>query len=477
MNVEQQVKKLSTEGKKKLVRQIYGNDVHKFFKALVITLDEHDKTGQPFKKIPYDWEYVPNIINHIHNNDWSYIWKSRQIMATWIIVAYCLWIVLFHQGKKVAVQSKKGDDANELIKRMKIIYDKLPWWKPEAEFTYCHIKVPENTSEVYGVPQGEEQLRQYTFSVIFSDEFGFQERLKETFGAVKPTVDGGGKFIACTTPPREQNFAYDCLHNPIFKVLEVHYSQRPDRDAEWKARAKAGMPQADWDREYELQITQSGVSRIISDFSIKDHVNPNLIYNQSVLLLRGWDFGYHRPHVSFAQIDLNDRVVVLDSILGKDIIIDKFADRIVSYTNLNFPKAMIRDYCDMAGTQQNDKSEKTSVQILRSKGIFPVYRRNKNKEDPANILRRKIMHLIGGKPSFQVHPKCKYIINGLVFGLVYGKDGKRWIGDGTNEDGEPEKDYYMHGIDSLLYILLNIYTIGGLHQTHQQKMSAIVKKR
>jgi len=475
---EDKIKKLSLQSKKELIRQIYSQDVYKYFEDLVFTLDEHHKgPGDPVKKIP-SWPYIKKLVHHIHHNDWAYVWKSRQVMVTWTVLSYCLWVLLFHRGKKVAFQSKKGDDANELIKRVKIIYDKLPSWKPLAEFTYCSIKVPELLSEGYGIPQGEEQLRQYTYSVIFSDEFGFQEKLRETFGAAKPTVDGGGKFIAVTTPPRLKNFAYSCLTEPLFKVLKVHYSERPDRGPEWKIKAKEGMSQEDWDREYELIVVVTGTSRIFTPFNESIHVNSNLVYNHSVTLYRGWDFGFHRPFCGFAQIDLDDRFLILDCLLGKDILVDRFAERVVAFTNSNFPKAIIKDMCDHAGSQVSDKTDSTSIQILNKLGIYPSYRFNKDKEQPANLLRRKMEQSPGGKPGFQIRttPNTRYLIDGLSSGLVYKKDGHTWCGDGDNEDRQEEHNYYVHGIDGILYIILNLYTVTGDTIGHQQKLSALKPK-
>jgi hypothetical protein len=473
--IEDQVAKLPLEEKIKLIRALYATDIDKYFQNLVYTLDEHDKTGNAFKKIPYEWQYIPELVHAFQHEPWLLVWKSRQILATWTAMAYALWLVAFHEGKKVAVQSKKSDDADALIQRIKVIYDHLPAWKPKAEFSYCRIKFPTLGSDVYGIPQGPEQARSYTFSCVISDEFGFQEQLKETFGAVKPIVDGGGQFIAITTPPRQKNFAYECKRNldGLFKIFEVHYSRRPDRGETWKAKAKLGWSEDDWNRENELQMVQTGVTRVLSDFNERLHVNPSLLYNRDVPLYRLWDFGYHRPFCGWFQIDQNDRVLILDCLLGRDILIDKFADQVLAYTQTRFPNAVVQDYCDIAGTQVSDKSEKTSVQILQSKSIHPGYRKF-NEEDGYNLIRRKLSTLIGDKPALQIHPRCQYLIDGAMFGVIYAKDGKTILGDGVNEFKEDERGYYLHGWDAIRYGFSNIYTVQGQRQERNLKMSALV---
>ena len=232
--IEQKLQQLSTEEKIKLIRKIYADDIDKFFQNCVVTLDEHDKSGNPYKKIPYHWAYIPELVHTFLQNPWVLVWKSRQILATWTAMAYALWICMFHEGKKVAIQSKKSDDADALIQRIKVIWDKLPAWKPKAEFSYCRVKFPELGSDIYGIPQGPEQARSYTFSCFISDEYGFQEKTQETFSAVKPIVDGGGQFIAITTPPREKNFSYVCKKT---QMDSLKYSRfiTPDDQIEMKS--------------------------------------------------------------------------------------------------------------------------------------------------------------------------------------------------------------------------------------------------
>lgn len=472
---QDQIAKLSFEGKKELLRSVYAADVHRFFRDLVKTLDEHDKTGHPIKPIPYHWRYIPELVDKFESEPWLFVLKSRQIMATWTALAYALWVVLFHSGKKVAIQSKKADDADALIQRMKIIYDNLPSWKPEVEFAYCRIKIPTINSDVFGIPQGPDQVRSYTYSLVISDEYGFQQETDKTFEAVKPIVDGGGKFFAITTPPRDKNFAYACLSNPVFYVHKIHYSSRPDRDAAWQKQARKGYPEEVWNREYELQFLQSGVRRVLADFMERRHVSPSLIYNRDVPLLRCWDFGYRRPFAAFCQIDDHDRFLILNCILGRNVLIDAFADRVIGMTNLLFPDAVVQDFCDPAGVQVNDKTELSSIQILRTKGIHPRYRKSAI-EDGLNLMRRKMITDVGGKPCFQIaqNKNNQYLIDGMTFGYFYRDSGVHCGDTERNDEGQIEKEYYEHGIDGIRYILVNIYCLDGHKQDQNTKTSALV---
>lgn len=474
---EKQLTSLSYENKKKLIRARYASNFKLFLKELVYTLDESDNTGTAIKRIP-DWKYLYDLVDDIEKYDCIYIWKSRQVFCTWLMCAYLLWTILFHQGKKVALQSKKSDDAEALLQRMKVIYDHLPAWKPEANWSYCRIKVPELYSDAFGVASGPDQLRSYTFSIIFSDELGFQEKIKEAFEGAKPAIDSGGQYIAVTTPPPDKNFAYKCKSNELFKeptgkLIELHYSSRPDRDDAWKAKARQGYTEEAWNREYELQMTKVGITRIFTPFNRFAHVNHNLVFNPYLTLLRSWDFGFHRPACVFAQITSDDIFVDLYEVLGKDIILEDFAKSILAITNQRFPGAKIRDFCDVAGNQVSDKTEKTSIQMLRSvTGITPISRRF-NKEDGFNLIRQKMSRLIGGRPAYQIHPDCQISIDAYESGYVYKKDGITACGDGINESEEEEREYYTHLLDARRYIFQNTYMITGDSIANNTKLSAL----
>lgn len=481
--ITSKIKGLSVESKIKTLRAIYAQDFKLYLKNLVYTLNEHSTTTS-IQKFP-DWDYLYEVADDLLKYKWVFILKSRQMMLSWIMVAYLLWVILFHQGKKVAFQSKKGDNSDDLIQRAKILYDHLPSWKPQAEFSYCRIKVPENYSDAYGIPQGPEQIRSYTFSVIFSDEYGYQEQLQDTFSASKPAVDGGGQFIAVTTWPKGRaNFKKNWLRNEVFqppfgKLLKIHYSRRPDKNEAWKREARKGYTEEAWNREQEMLEIEEGKRRIFEPFSELRHVNSGLIYQKEKQVLRGWDFGFHRPACSWSQIDDQDRWNDLYEVLGCDEILENFAPRVIAESNIRYPDATFIDYCDFAGTHKSDKNKFTSIQILRDLLKKPmgepiICRPNLNIEDGHEIIRKKMVMWIGPRPGYQIHPSCVNSIDGFLSGYIYGRDGKTPTGDLRDEDEKEnnEKDYFKHLQDCRRYKIQNIYTDKGDRMNTEVKLNA-----
>ncbi len=64
------------------------------------------------------------------------------------------------------------------------------------------------TSQINALAEGAHQVRQYTFSILWSDEFAFQEKQEETQTAAKPTLDGGGKHILTSSANGNVIFFY-----------------------------------------------------------------------------------------------------------------------------------------------------------------------------------------------------------------------------------------------------------------------------
>ncbi len=175
-----------------------------WLRDLVNTWDNHDPTTI-FKPWPHKAMY--RVIARVWNEtDVLFIEKSRQIMMTWIMAALFLWDALTKYSRLILLQSKKQDDANDILERARHIYVschdlQLPWL-PKIKMTGGNFGTsdslifPEIKSELRAIPQGADVVRMHTCSGIFADEMNHQPEFEEGFGAAKPTITGGGKYVA-----------------------------------------------------------------------------------------------------------------------------------------------------------------------------------------------------------------------------------------------------------------------------------------
>ena len=310
------IEQTTDDGLVTTIRNQFKNDI-KLFAHQCITEDPHDSLT-PWKKLPIDdIPYIGTLLDSYVNDSKILVIKSRQVMVSWIMVVATLWHIMFFKGVRIAYVSKKSEDSRRLIERLKFVYEKLPdRWKPQLDFVshpLPKVTCPANHSFIFGYPQGAEQARGETFTVIFNDEFAFQEQQKKTYTASKPTIDGGGKFIAVSTPNGQDNLFYQLSKEPSFKIHRIHYSMNPFKNDKWKKEAFSGISESAIQQEYELNFLASINDKIYGDFNAAIHLKPLLLHPEKPLYV-GWDFGYNRPAVVFAQL-YDGKLLVLDRII------------------------------------------------------------------------------------------------------------------------------------------------------------------
>jgi hypothetical protein len=196
----------------------YVHDPYAFLTECVKTLDqatqrvrrfpaiEEPAPGCPCKAGTGCRNYLDHVINRWLTEKRFLLPKSRRILASWTMVGLHCWLARFFPGTSVAFVSRKqglndSEGAAELVRRVKFIEEHLPVDLPPLKFEYnfARLKYPEIGSEIIGVAQGADQLRQYTLSAIFADELAFWEMAADTYSASLPTLEGGGRFTGVSS--------------------------------------------------------------------------------------------------------------------------------------------------------------------------------------------------------------------------------------------------------------------------------------
>jgi len=165
------------------------------------TRDEHDPSiaAKPFP----DKRYIHEMVRLWLANRMVCWEKSRQVMASWTLCALYLHDAQFGQHRLNFIQSKKEEDSDRLVQRCFILWQNQPEFLKRshpAEYAYCHLKFYKPNemnglphSEIWGIPQGGDVLRQHVASGLFVDEAAFQIDLEKSIGAARPMLDGGGR--------------------------------------------------------------------------------------------------------------------------------------------------------------------------------------------------------------------------------------------------------------------------------------------
>lgn len=206
---------------------------------------------------------------------------------------------------------------------------------------------------------------------------------------------------------------------------------------------------ADWVRVFlggEFGYLPTG-KRVYQEFSKKLHckklgaVSPYPIY-------RAWDFGFHNPACVFFQ-EIEGVMHVLKEMEGKNELVDVFAKRVISESMEEYPGFLFEDFGDPAGNQRSDKSEKSSIQIIRAMGI-KIRTRVSHINDGLLIIRILMHPREVGSQLFYVDPRCDKLIKGFI-GAYHYPDKKD-----ADEKKKPKKDNtYDHVQDCLRYGVVN----------------------
>jgi len=190
-------------------------------------------------------------------------------------------------------------------------------------------------------------------------------------------------------------------------------------------------------------------------------------------LIVGWDFGFHFPAALITQIDLKDRWLWLREYLGRDITIDKFADFIIEQLGIFYPGTHIIHCGDPAAWQVSDKSEMTSAQILKSKGINLITRQSTYRQRK-EIIEGKLCRLAGDRPTMMLDKRyCKISIDGFLGGYHYPVKREAQQFEGKFE--LPFKDgFYEHLMNAGEYIAVNIFNV--IELSNKQMYESITGK-
>lgn len=192
-----------------------------FWLSFVKTRDEASEDSvKPFPRLPY----VQEIWRALDQGQKTTIAKSRQMLVSWLLCAYCVWYARFRANRYVVWQTQKGEDAEKMVcmpggdkdagyfARMQFIERTLPSWMRQRTKEGAGMIMYPNGSMIEAVAGGANQVRGKTASLIIEDEFAFQEESRGVWQAVAPLVQKATKFVAVSTPNGPSNIFAELYH-------------------------------------------------------------------------------------------------------------------------------------------------------------------------------------------------------------------------------------------------------------------------
>ncbi len=242
----------------------------------IVSLDEG---LVPFK--PYDFQ--EKLIRRFHENRFNICKMPRQTGKSTTSVSYLLHYVVFNDSVNVGILANKAATARDLLGRLQTAYENLPKWMQQGIISWNKGSLElENGSKILAASTSASAVRGMSFNILFLDEFAFvPNHIAEAFfSSVYPTITSGKttKVIMVSTPHGMNHF-YRYWHDAErgkneYIPTDVHWSQVPGRDSEWRRQTIANTSEQQFKIEFECEFLGS-VDTLISPSKLRTLVYEN----------------------------------------------------------------------------------------------------------------------------------------------------------------------------------------------------------
>ena len=256
----------------------------------IVSLDEG---LVPFKM----WDFQEELIEKFHNNRFNIAKLPRQTGKSTTVVSYLLHYILFNDNVNIGILANKASTARDLLARLATAYENLPKWIQQGVVVWNKGNIElENGSKILAASTSASAVRGMSFNIIFLDEFAFVPNhiADSFFASVYPTITSGKstKVIIISTPQGMNHF-YKMWMDAVngrngYTFHEVHWSQVPGRDAEWKEQTIKNTSQRQFTQEFECEFLGS-VDTLISAAKLKA-----LVFEEPITRSKGLDV-YENP--------------------------------------------------------------------------------------------------------------------------------------------------------------------------------------
>ena len=373
--------------------------------------------------------------------------KSRQMMATWTVLAVTVYRALFNDAGIYLFLSKGARDSGELIKRMKTIVRMLPEEEGQGiKVTKEEVVFPTGV-RIISLPATEFAPRMHSPTCVFWDELAFTPKAEDIWTSVKPAVDSGGAFIGVSTPNGSDNLFHRLFtENNGFGKLRLHYCEHPRRDEAWKLEAMRGMSIPHWRQEYEVDFNVFA-DRVFDEYDPDVHIlrTPFNPLTAGGHIYRGIDFGYRHPYVVWASLSPMGEMTIFDEWEGENATVEELAQAIsrVDARNGIRESNVVFSGCDPAGAACADVGV-SAVERLGGMGFKLAYRTS-GISAGVDLIKSLLKDAAG-----TVRLRFAARAEATIFHFTH----YRWDKNGDKPD---KGDGHDHAVDALRYLIINLF--------------------
>ena len=219
------------------------------------------------------YEFQREMVRLYANNRFCLTLTARQMGKTATMAAYILWFAMFNETKTVAVLANKGEQAQEIMDRIRLMYEFLPFFLQPGARTYNKKTLEfDNRSKIFSAATSSASIRGRSVDLCYIDEAAFIENDLEFYESTYPVISSGAesRVIMTTTPKGTRGMFYGLwmdseAGNNSYKTLRVTWEAHPKRDQAWKDVTLANIGASRFQQEFNVVFRGSSGTLIPAD--------------------------------------------------------------------------------------------------------------------------------------------------------------------------------------------------------------------
>lgn len=302
-----------------------------------------EPADRPFYPWLFQSEFLRDLYDHYVRGKDLLNEKSRQMGASWLLMAFFLWGLMFRDeftGLAISYKQDLVDDGGEestpdsLFGKIRFIYDRLrDELKEYAPLRIRHLGVANRATGAYLVGESANPNAGAggTYRIGLWDETARTPRSEVIFQAWKQAVN---VHVYNSTSQGRGNVFSRLRHDPEsgITVNTMHWSIHPLRIANLRTDPITGRPTSDWyeaecrgmtdvqiAQELDIDYEVSTHGRIYGKLSARVHLLDDLEYGEHWETILAWDLGVSdETFCAVLQKDSQGNVGLVDELLGTD---------------------------------------------------------------------------------------------------------------------------------------------------------------
>lgn len=402
-----------------------------YFRRYVITIDE-DGNEDVFP----DWPYLKEFLFNLHVKRRVIVLKSRQMLLTWAIALYAVWLMIFKRNQTILVISQDKRKAKEVVKRCRDVLKRLPGWMKEKSIDERRPSTEEirwgNGSRIISLPSVPDAARTFTCNLGIIDEAAFNPDFAGSYGGMKPAVGRNGALAIISTPnpePKGKKYKEMVLaaREMGFVRMDIHFKLNPNKDVVWEMEERASMSRQKFKYEHELSLAGAGAGMIFHEFDRDIHVVDKLTIGKEHKLYRTIDFGEIFACIWWSRSPGGTMSAYRELFMHGKPSTQRARSVIRSSGRERYQLTM------------GDEAAKQEREDLSANGVVTVPSGPKDTLDSIFIMKKYMEGDGETTPGLRIHQNCRRLISQI----------EEYVGD---ENGYPVKHQDDHGIDPSRYL-------------------------